>query len=83
MIEFNKKVTLAHSYIKTINLHVEKMTYLKSEVQRAVGTEKEKHYSDEITFNVNEVQNTQTKMKMLMEQLNEEINETKSSDRVS
>lgn len=82
MFEFSKKVAVAHTYIKTIILHVDRMSIIKGRVQNVVGTDKEQYYSDQITANVDEVQNTQSKMKMLMEQMSEDVKLSKEVDKV-
>jgi hypothetical protein len=79
---FSVRVATAHTFVKTIFVCVERLQQIKDQIQVTVGTEKEKMLSKEIDDNISNVQNNQQKMKLILDQLQEAINEAKLEDNV-
>jgi uncharacterized protein YpmB len=79
---FSIRVATAHTFVKTIFVCVERLHQIKEQIQITVGTDKEKILSKEIDENISNVQNNQQKMKIILDQLQEAINEAKLEDKV-
>ena len=83
MKSFSAKVAVAHTYIKSILLSVEKLSHIKDQIQTTVGSEKEKVLSRDIDEIISSVMNNQQKMKVILEQLQEGVKESKEEDKVN
>ena len=79
---FSVRIATAHTFVKTILVCVERLYQIKEQIQVTVGNEKEKILSREIDENMSNVQNNQQKMKVILDQLQEAVNEAKKEDKV-
>jgi hypothetical protein len=81
MRDFSNKVTVAHSYIKEINLCTEKLHIIKGQIQSAF-VEKEKQLSMEIEHLTDTVTLNQQKTKALLDQLQEAVRDGNEEEKV-
>jgi len=79
---FTISINTAHGYIKQILLSVDKLLQIKTDIPNAVGVEKENKLSKDIEEHVENVQFHQSKMKVILKQLEESVNEVKQLDKV-
>jgi hypothetical protein len=82
MKEFTIKISIAHSYVKSILVSVEHLQEIRGDIQTTVGTDKEKLMSTRINEHVLGVQYNQQKMKIILDKLQEGVKEAKEQDKV-
>lgn len=80
---FSVRIATAHSFVKTIMVCVERLQQIKDQITVTVGPEKEKLLSREIDENCANVHNNQQKMKVIIDQIGEAVNEAKNEDKVN
>lgn len=77
---FQSQITECQQIILQISLKIDSLKKLKSEVLEAVGSDMEQKISEDINAVVDEVHSKNTKMKSLLEQLNQNIETHNKND---
>ncbi len=82
MSDFSNKIVVCHTYVKTIETCVEKLQYLRDNINSFVGTEKERQLSQDLEGINKLVFENQQKMQVMLDLLQKSLEEAKNEDRV-
>ncbi len=82
MKNFSIAIASSQTYVKQISYYVDKLQEIKQEIPNAVGVEKENKISQDIDSYVGQVMVNQQKMKILLDDLEKNVKETKELDPV-
>jgi len=80
MIEFSSQISEGHSAIKFIELKIDQLIKVKSEVENSMGKEQDQEISEKINKIISDIQAKQASMKGIIDSLDNMIKISKEND---